>query len=155
MPARGITLTREKEKLVPIENRGDGFRLRITASAADMMPNEVFLNKENLLDPVTLLMNTEFCAVTSPEDLVNVPIGEPDPLDSPPFFRTAVIDVIVGSRALAEGLWNEVRERVCELVDALNRKDRLVVAETIRCGDPEETPSISVSESESSVSVSV
>lgn len=155
MPARGITLTREKESLVPIENRGDGFRIRITASAADMMPNEVFLNKENLFDPVSLLTNTEFCAVASPEDLVNLPIGEPDPLDSPPFFRTAVIDVIVGSRALAEGLWDEVKAQVCGLVDALNRKDRLVVAETIRCGDPEESPSLSVSVSESSTSVSV
>lgn len=155
MPARGITLTREIESLVPIEGRGDGFRIRITASLAEMMPNEVFLFRENVLDPVTGLTGDEFCAVASPEDIVNVPIGTPNVGDSPPFFRKAVIDVIVGSRKIAEDLWDAVKERVCALVDALDRKDRLAVVDVFRCGDPVTEPPTSISSSVSeSLSVS-
>lgn len=151
MTTRGITLTRSAESIQAIPNRGDGFRIQIVASGGDMIPNEVFLFRQNLLDPITGLTGDEFCAVTSPEDLVTYPIGEPAVTASPPFFRKDTIDVIVGSRKVADDMWTAIKTRVCELVDALNRKDRLVVEETFRCGDPEETTSES---SESSMSVS-
>ena len=88
------------------------------------------------------------------EDLVVYPVAEPDPLQTPPFFRLAVIDVIVASRTIATMLWDEVSERVCILVDALDKKDRLKVEESLRCGDPVTTPEISESSMSESVSLS-
>jgi len=154
--ARGITLTREGEVKVPITNRGDGWRMRIVASDAESMPNEVFGHRLRLIDAHTLLQGTDFCFVASPEDLVIYPVGAPDPTQTPPYFRLAYIDVVVASRAVAERLWDEVQEQVCILVEALNRKDRLRVEEVSRCGDPVAVVESSMSQSLSaSQSVSV
>ncbi len=147
--ARGITLTRSAESIEAIENRGDGFRIQIVASAGLMMPNEVFLFKQNLINPNTGVTGDEFCAVTSPEDLVCFPVDAPKTGQSPPFFRKDTVDVIVGSRKTAQDLWEAVKDRVCELVLALNRKDQLVNIDSHRCGDADPTTS------ESSMSVSL
>ena len=144
--ARGITLTRLQETLTPFDNRGDAFRLQIIASANTMMPKEVFGFRDNLLDPITGTTASEFSFVTSPEDLVTLPIGVADVTASPPFYRKDTIDVLVASRLIAEQMWDEVHIRVCELVDALDRKDKLSTIETVRCGEPEAT-SESVSQS--------
>lgn len=144
--ARGITLTRLQETLVPFDSRGDAFRLQIIASLNTMMPKEVFGFRRNLLDPILGTTAEEFCFVTSPEDLVTLPIGAAAATASPPFYRKDTIDVLVASRLIAEQMWEEVHTRVCELVDALDRKDKLSVVETIRCGVAEPT-SESVSQS--------
>lgn len=150
MAKRGITLTRSKESIEAIDNRGDGFRVQIVASDGLMMPEEVFLFKQNLLNPKTGMTGEEFCAVASPEDIVCFPVDAPKTGQSPPFFRKDTIDVIVGSRKTVLDLWDAVKKQVCELVLALNRKDRLVVVETTRCGDTEDV----TSESSTSVSLS-
>lgn len=144
---RGITLTRDEEALAPLPNRGDAFRIRITASNADMMAAEVFLMRRNTRNARTGTTVDEFCKIASPDDLVNFPTDDPEVGASPPYFRVAVIDVLVSSRQIALELWEEVHARVCELVDALNRKDQLVEVETERCGAPEEPGSVSMSES--------
>ena len=149
MTARGITLTRSVESIEAIPNRGDGFRIQIVASDGELMPDEIFLFKENLFDPITLVTGEEFIAITSPEDLVCYPVDAPVINSLPPFYRKSTIDVIVGSRSVAISMWEAVNTRVCELVNALNRKDRLIEEESVRCGEPAE------STSESSVSVSV
>ena len=143
--ARGITLTRDEEALAPLPVRGDAFRIRITASAAEMMPDEVFLMRRNTRNATEGTTVDEFCAIASPDDLVNFPTDDPAVGASPPFFRVAVIDVLVASREIALELWDAVHERVCELVDALNRKDQLVEAEAVRCGAAEEPTSVTES----------
>ena len=84
----------------------------------------------------------------APDDLVIYPVGTPNPTQQPAFYRKSRIDVVVASRDLALELWAAVEKRVCELVDALNRKDQLVQAETTRCGADlvvEESQSVSTS----------
>ena len=149
--ARGITLTRSGEQKVFVPNRGDAWRIRIVASDAENMPNEVFGHRYGLRDAHTGLEGLDFCFVASPEDLVLYPANEPNVAQTPPYFRLDTIDVVVASRKIALDLWEEVQARVCALVEALNRKDRLVVEETSRCGDPltEEESSLSESLSES------
>lgn len=146
--ARGITIERSVEAVEPIPGRGDGFRIQITAKDAEGMPKEVFLFLQTVLNTKTGLTGRMFCAVTSPEDLVSVPVGVPNLIDSPPFFRDFIIDVIVASRAVAESMFDAIKERVCELVVALDRKDRLQLVDSTRCGDPV-TPETSESVSES------
>ena len=133
---RGITLNREAESILPVINRGDGFRLKVTASDGVLMPNEVFLFQRDVLNPLTGTYADHLVAVCSPEDLVTYPITDPMVTDLPPFFRMAVIDVIVGSREIAEDAWSVLQEQVEGLVLALNRKDRLVPAGEVRLGDP-------------------
>ena len=144
---RGISITRAVEALAPLPNRGDAFRIQISTSLAEMMPSEVFMMRRNTRDSATGTTVDEFCYIASPEDLVNYPTTDPAVGSSPPFFRVSSIDVLVGSRDIALLMWDAVQERICELVEALNRKDQLVVAETVRCGDVVEPPSQSMSES--------
>lgn len=149
--ARGVTLTRYGESKYFIPNRGDGWRIRIVASDAENMPAEIFGHQNRLVDPHTGLTGREFCFVCSPEDLVVYPVGQPATLQTPPYYRLDTIDVVVASRQIGLALWAQVETRVCALVEALNRKDRLAAEQAARCGDPLTSPETS----ESSVSVSV
>lgn len=134
--ARGISLRRYEESAAYIPNHGDAFRIVIEAYDASLMPEEIFGHQKRVIDPWTGEEGEDFCFVCSPEDLVVYPANEPDPVQSPPFYRKSKIDVIVASRDQALELWDAVQTRVCELVEALNRKDIVQVAEETRCGDP-------------------
>lgn len=162
MAARGVSLTREAETSVFIPNSNrKGFRMRIVAKNEVMMPATLFGHQRRISDPHTGRYSEDFCFVASPDDFAVLPVDEPRPADSPPFYLKSVIDAIYDSREQALAVWDAVEKDVCELIEALNRKDILVVEETVRCGadldDETSESSISLSEeaSESSVSASV
>lgn len=142
---RGITLTRYTSPNVTLLNRGDGVRLRITASDGLSMANEVFLLKRRILDAQTGAITNEFCAVASPEDLIAYPIDAPHITASPAYFLSDTVDVVVGSVTTADQIWQEVKTRVCKLVEALNRKDELSTEDVVDCGTPDVTESESMS----------
>lgn len=149
--ARGISLRRYEESKTFIPNRGYAFRVVIEAYDGELMPDEVFGHQRTLVDPWTGLSGENFCFVCAPDDLVIYPVGTPNPTQQPAFYRKARIDVVVASRDLALELWEAVHTRVCELVEALNRKDKLILAETTRCGDAAVEESVSQSVSVSAV----
>jgi hypothetical protein len=149
MAARGVTLTRYGEKKVAIPNRGDGWRIIIEATDNEMMPAEIFGFQRVLKNAATALEGDEFYFVCSPEDLA-LPVDNPNPADARPYFRKSKIDAIVGSRATADELWEAVSTRTQNLIDALNRKDRMKAEETQRFGDP-----LTSDESMSSISQSL
>lgn len=146
---RGITLTREVESKVFVPNFGGAFRMRMVASDNEMMPKTVFGLRNTLRDPHTSFYVVEFCFIASPEDFAAYPVDAPNETQSPPFYLSAIADCIYASRDLALAAWEASHMQVCELVEALNRKDELIVAEAVRCG-AEDTET-----SESSTSVSV
>lgn len=139
--ARGITLTRSIESIYPYNNRGDGFRLVITASDACLMPRHVFLYQRYLLNPHTQLQAEEFVTVATCPDLAHYPADRPDPWQFPAYYRKDTVDAVYASRKLALDAWVAIRERVCELVAALDRKDLLLPIETDRVGAELSSPS--------------
>jgi hypothetical protein len=132
---RGISLNRYPEQILPIVNRGDGFRVKIVASQGVLIPDEIFLFQRDVLNPQTGAYSDHLVTVCSPEDLVTYPVNDPMINDLPPYFRMSVIDVLVGSREIAEAMWDAIDEQVDHLIAALNRKDRLVPGESTRAGD--------------------
>lgn len=142
---RGISLRRYGESKTFISNRGDAFRIVIEAYDNDLMPAEIFLHQQTLLDPWKNVQGEDFCAVAAPDDLVIYPVGTPRPTQQPAFYRKARIDVVVASRDLALQLWDAVQARVCNLVAALNKKDQLIEEETFRCGETDTEQSVSQS----------
>jgi len=144
--ARGISLTRDIQQRVFVPNRGDAFRLRVTAHDNELMPAEIFVYEQRVLDPYTAGTIDDFTHIASPIDLLLYPIGLPDPAQFPAFFRKAVVDFLVPGQTQAETAWQEIHDQVCLLVDALDALDMLVEVEVVRCGGDIED---SLSESES------
>lgn len=131
---RGISLNRQASGLAYVPNRGEGFRLRITATNAVNMPAEIFLHQRTVLDPHTNELAEEFLCICSCFDLTIYPANAPDPQQFPQFYRTDTIDIVVASQAMAEEAWTAIYEEVCTLVESLNKLDRLSLEESVRCG---------------------
>ena len=139
MPERGLSLVREEIAREFVKNRGDVFRLRITATDNVLMPKHIFAHEKNLVDPYDGTYGDMFCFIASPFDVTIYPAGEPDPNQFPPFFRKDQIDILVPSTEDADTVWKLIHEQVCNLVAAYNRLDALVEVETVRCGGEIET----------------
>lgn len=151
MSTRGISLTREEQQRVFVINRGDAFRLRIFAHDNILMPKEIFAHERRLIDPHTGKTVDDFSFICSPFDCTIYPANEPDPTQSPQFFRKSVVDFLVPSQAMAMEAWTDIHAQVCRLVTAFDNLDILKEMETIRCGpDLEEEASDADSASESS-----
>jgi len=149
MAERGITLVREELARTFVKNRGDAFRLRITAVDNVLMPKHIFAHQRRLVDPYDGTTGDEFCFITSPFDATIYPASEPDVQQFPQFFRKDVVDILLPSSEAADEAWSAIHSQVCNLVAAYNRLDALVPAETVRCGD-DLTAEESSSESNSS-----
>ena len=148
--ARGISLTRDEQDRVFVPNRGDAFRLRVTAHDNVSMPLEIFVHEKRLMNPYSRETIDDFTHIASPIDLLLYPVGAPDANQFPAFFRKAVADFLVPGQLTATTAWEEIHEQVCRLVLALNALDVLAEVETVRCGDDlieEESSSDSESES--------
>jgi hypothetical protein len=136
MSSRGITLLLQPQERVYVPNRGEGFRLRVTATDAVDMPAEIFLHQTRLVDPVEAVSGDEFMCICSPFDLTIYPAQEPDLLQFPQFFRKSVLDVILPSQAVAEESWLAIYGEVNGLIEALNKLEYLLPGESVRCGEP-------------------
>jgi len=138
--ARYIKLTRSEIKEVN-HYHIRGFRIRVEASDAVGMPNEVFVYARHPPNPHTGEVVDEFLTVASFPDLAEYPANDPDPTKAFPFLRKSFIELDVRSMKDVENIWRLVVELVCFLRAALNRADQLVVAETVDCGQPPESES--------------
>lgn len=132
--ARGISLTRDEQERVFVPNRGDAFRLRVTAHDEQLMPVEIFVHEKRLLNPYTGDTIDDFTHIASPFDLILYPAVAPDASQFPAFFRKAVADFLVPSQTAAETAWEAIHEQVCRLVESLNALDVLSEVEEVRCG---------------------
>jgi len=101
------------------------FRVKIVASDAEDMPNEIFGHQRTLVDPDTNEYQDEFCFVCSPFDLSTYPANEPDPTQTPQFFRKDTIDIYVPGIEIAESTISSVQEQVCHLITLLGKLDEL------------------------------
>jgi hypothetical protein len=146
--ARGVSLVREEIARAFVKNRGDAFRLRITAVDNVLMPKHIFMHQRRLVDPIDATTGDEFVCIASPFDATIYPASEPDLAQFPQFFRKDVVDILVPSTEAAQEVWDAIHAQVCILVAAYNRLDSLVEVETTRCGDAIEN-SVSESGSES------
>ena len=131
---RGITLEREENEKVFVANRGDAFRLRITAKNEVLMPRHIFGHQRTLVNPYDGTQADEFCFIASPFDAVIYPIGEPNLTQSPQYFRKDSIDILLPSTAAVDDVWSAIQEQVNGLIEAYNRLDTLELSETVRLG---------------------
>lgn len=127
-----IKLTPYTPDVVRFKGR-DTFRVKIVASDGHNMPNEIFGHKRTLVDSVTNTQQDEFCFVCSPYDLTIYPANEPDPEQSPQFFRKDTIDILVPGVEMAEEVILEVQAQVNALISLLKALDRLNAADVIYC----------------------
>lgn len=146
MAARSIHLRRAESNRVFVANRGDAFRLKVTAEDAVGMPNEIFLHAKVLIDPDTEQQGDDFVSICSPIDLTVYPANAPDESQFPQFFRKSQIDILVPGQTAANEAWTAIYSEVEELVRALNRLDVLVEVETVFIGtQPDDDVEISIS----------
>lgn len=125
-----------------------GFRIRVEAVAAVDMPREVFLFSRSPVDPNTGDQTDVFETVCSFPDLSVYPALAPDPSLGLPYFRKAVVELDWPSTRDVEAFWVLVQNQVCELREALNRAEVLVVTGSAWCG-PEPTADGGASDSAS------
>jgi hypothetical protein len=112
------------------------FRLRVeVAEVSSDMTEYVFVYRRNPPDPNSGEVFDEFCAVASITDLSEYPIGDPDPNNAFPFFRKNFVEVDVRSSQEFAEAWELLKTHVCELVEALDRADDLVLDEEFTCGE--------------------
>ena len=115
-------------------NGVDGFRFRVLAYDAYLMPDEIFLFQR---EPYNLNTGEEadvFTSVCSSVDLQEYPVGAPS--GTPAFFRQAEIDLIFRSRAQADDAWDLIKKAVDVLVRSLNTQDEMEESEVVTYGAP-------------------
>lgn len=113
----------------------DGFRFRVEAHDAALMPKAIFryLRRQSDSEGNTA---DEFDGVCSPPDLEE--FGETDPVTgaSPPYLRLDYADLVFRSQSQADDAWKVIVEDVTSLVETLNVMDRIVEAQDLKIGDP-------------------
>lgn len=127
----------------------DGFRFTITAVDAVLMPNEIFryMTAPVGVSPVsgtTLPIGVQagpyasgvgiFDGVCSPPDLEEFPVGVPDVSGVPPYFRLAVVDLLLRSRAEAVEAFRAIEDDVNRLIRSMNSNDVLGAVQPIWIG---------------------
>lgn len=144
---RQIMLERQQSVRTLVRRRGDCFRLVVTASHAAYVPTAIFLHQQQLVDPATGRTADEFVSICSPFDLSIYPETSPTPGQLPAFFRKSSIDIVVASQQMLESVWELIQVEVGSLVWALDRMDRLEVADTVNItADAVSIPTDSISD---------
>lgn len=134
--ARGIRITREDVEVADLDGLRV-YRLRVTASDGDGLPNAIFLHQRVIPDIATpLVTRDEFVAIASPVDLTVYPATNPTVGQDPPYFRKTSYDVLLRSTEEVEELWLTTQVAVESLYEASLRLDVLFDAETITYGSP-------------------
>jgi len=119
-----ITLTPEFETDYEI-NGNVGFRLRVTASDGVGIDNEIFRYYQQPINPNTGSADSSFSGVCSWPDLVELPIVEPLPEESPAGFRLDYFDIVVDSETIANEVWDLIQVQVEELVQTVKDGENL------------------------------
>lgn len=132
---RGIHLRRLSQSR-HVEGSVDGFRFRVQAYGASLMPVEIFRFLTVPQNPLRGDLTQTFDGVCSSVDLAEYPVGAALPDDNPPYFRLDTLDLVFRSRAEAEQAWLFILEEVTNLVNSLNIQDQLEVEEIAILGSP-------------------
>lgn len=127
-----VKLTPEMPELARFLGR-DYYRVRITASDAENMPNEIFVFQKTLVNAATEETQDEFVCVAGPFDITSYPVGSPADDQTPPYFRLAEFDVLLPSSSLAVEFIADVQAQVNALINALRSLDRLLEGAAIWC----------------------
>lgn len=120
--ARRIKLTFAEPSRATLTGR-DVFRLQVTASNAEEMPNEIFLHQRTVYDYSTDNTCDEFVCIASAFDLSIYPANAPDEEQTPQFFRKSTVDILLPSVTVVDSVADEIRAQVSTLVDVLNTLD--------------------------------
>lgn len=114
-----------------------GYRLVITASDANLMPNEIFLWSKSkpsyqYPDPIRY-----FRGVCTPEQLNSLPVNEPDPLNPDNYFyRSNVMAHTYPSPVEAESAWQAIVVAVKQLKNAIDFTDTTSLPTEFWVGEP-------------------
>jgi len=147
---RGIDLVRHEPVGVNVAYLG-AFRIRIEAVNAfgPDLDNNVFVYVRRPSDPYTGLSADKFTAIAGPVDMSAIPVGEPDPHASYPFFRQSFVELDFRSTTEAEETWSLIQQQVAILLTALGQLEQLDVTQEVHLGDvAPESESLSESLSE-------
>jgi hypothetical protein len=131
---RGIDLARSAQTIYN-SNAGSGYRFTVTADNGLNMDTNVFRYTRQ---PFNFTPNTTadlFEGVCSPEQMVSLPIGVPNPGDPNQYFRLNTLDLVCQTRALADETWTLIQADVATLIKAINQSEVLTPPLTVRIGD--------------------
>ncbi len=144
--AHRIKLTIAQPTRVAYNGR-DTFRVQVTASDGENMPNEIFGHKQWVSDYETNELCDEFCFICSPYDISTYPANEPDPEQVPPYFRKATLDIYVPGTGAAGTVIQAIETQVCGLVALLDQLDVLDNVQVAWCPSAPDDDSSDSSES--------
>jgi len=148
--ARGIKLKRYAiENANHFHIRGFRIRIEVTEVCGGMVEN-VFVFRKAPANPFDGTEAEEFQTVASFPDIAEYPVGAVDAETPFPYFRTNVVELDVRSVEEYDYVWTEIMAEVGNLINALDKADEIVAAETVNLGaecDSEDTVSESVSDS--------
>lgn len=137
MPHR-IKIVFGQPSRVKLSNRSV-FRLRATASDAegDNLDNAIFLHQRSLVSADEDTGCDEFVSICSAFDLVTYPTDDPDPEQSPQFFRKSTFDMLLPSVSVVDEVITSVKNQVAVLIDTLDAIDDIDSSETYWYPDSE------------------
>src|SRR6187401_130581 len=116
------------------KSRGrDSFRLRVTASDAVGMPNEIFVANRELVDPdnpegETRVMLQSICSMY---DLSIYPANTAQPGQWPPYFRVSSFDILLPSLVVCDDTVEKIKLQVANLIEQHYIADRMEVVEEV------------------------
>ena len=124
-PNRRIKLNQYTQTIYS-EKTSKSYRLSVTATDGELMPNEIFLYLHK--DPTINYPDGQeiFQGICSPTQLQTLPINSPDSTQpSNLFYRTASMDKTYSNKSDADSAWASIVEAVNDLKTALDFSDGL------------------------------
>lgn len=113
-----------------------GFRFKVVAYGANLMPNTIFRYGREALNARDGSYRLAFDGVCSPADLEEFPEEAPIVGVFPEFCRLDYVDLVFRSQSLAEDAWNIIVEEVSNLVKTLNTMDVVKPEADLKIGSP-------------------
>lgn len=113
-----------------------GFRFKVVAYGANLMPNTIFRYAREALNARDGTYRLAFDGVCSPSDLEEFPEEAPIVGVFPEFCRLDYVDLVFRSQSLAEDAWNIILEEVSNLVKTLNTMDVIKPEADLKIGNP-------------------
>lgn len=128
-----IKLKRQAQQTF-VSGRTQGFRMTITASDADGLPNEIFVFQRFPQIDANGQPVDGFVNIASPADLEETLVNAiTDP--TRPFYRLASVDLVFRNEDLLNEAWIGIQSDVNELIQSLKFMSRLAAAEEVSFGD--------------------
>lgn len=134
--ARRIKLTWQVSRYYASSTDGNGIRVRITASNANLMPTKIFAYMLMPVRPGDDFRVGAFDHVCSAVDLEEYPEDDPIPNVRPAWFRLEYVDVLLRSREEVDAFIRDVTNDVNALKATLDVSDDLLPGGMTWIGNP-------------------